>query len=442
MKKLIFPCVLLSITAILPVSVYAQPGGAQCNSCKSTARPYQMCYNGTIVTECLTDPYIDPKGIPLIRPMPPCWDNTNTCTFDSIGKTIYGTYDSTYDTSFSYWQDTSVYEFNPYDSLYDYVDTTVLDFEDSTINGTFLDSVFITSFNQNQLLGSGGDIEWAMNLWLSVCGDSISDSTGGSCCAHVIEDTDGRVFGGPPFDYIIYGGTTRAIYDYDSSSCTLKCDDTFIHLNLSNDMLTQGINSDLNYLPYSGSSQPNLYDLNDSLYAHTWSIRTALAHEFGHWFGFPGEKQWDTTHCQPPAPAQDLMDSVLNFKDASPVATLPAWDQCWFQLLYCCCNECPLGVNQNNGTSLLPSTLTLKTYPNPVDHSHMAIDFSTSNEGYITVEIYNLNGQKIGTAYNGFAPNDARLVLDYDATRLSSGEYECVMKEGNKQIHYSFVVTK
>jgi hypothetical protein len=448
MKKFIFVCVLFSITAILPISVSAQPSGAQCNTCKSTARPYQMCYQGTIITECLSDPYIDPKGIPLIRPMPPCWDDSNGYFSNSINVTIYGTYDSMYDSSYYYYQDTTVYEYvyvgddslgNP---IYDYegVDTTVYDHGVTSVDGTFPDSVITPVFDKSQLLGSSGDIEAAMNLWLSTCNESISDSTSGSCCAHVVESVDPRLFGFAPTDYRNYAGTTKSIIDYDSSSCTLKCDNTFIFVNMTNDMLTQGSGNGYSYIPYTGTSVPNLYDTNDSLYADVWSVRTVLEHEFGHWFGFPGESQWDTTHCQPPAPAQDLMDSVLNLKDASPVSTLPAWDKCWFQLLYCCCGECPVGVNQNN--IIQPSNITLKTYPNPVDHSHMAIDFSTSNEGYVTVDIYNLNGQKIGTAYNGFVPNDARLVLDYDATRLASGGYECVMKEGNKQIHYSFVVKK
>ena len=133
-------------------------------------------------------------------------------------------------------------------------------------------------------------------------------------------------------------------------------------------------------------------------------------------------------------------------------------DMCYFEFMYCCSvyeenesnstNECDAMFNEYDDAikminNLSPSsTLALNIYPNPVNGGHMIVDFQVEKQSNSFVAIYDIAGKYMGTVYSGLTNPYGRMVIDYDATALASGNYICILRQGEEYTKYNFTVKK
>lgn len=78
-------------------------------------------------------------------------------------------------------------------------------------------------------------------------------------------------------------------------------------------------------------------------------------------------------------------------------------------------------VDKQQGNMALPSEYSLQNYPNPFNPS-TNISYAIPASGNISLKIYNVLGQKIATAFQGFQKAGAYTV-NFDASRFASGVY-------------------
>ena len=79
---------------------------------------------------------------------------------------------------------------------------------------------------------------------------------------------------------------------------------------------------------------------------------------------------------------------------------------------------------------LTPSNFTLEqNYPNPFNPS-TKISFSTKNAAQVSLEVYNVMGQKLATLVNGVV-NSGNHTVSFDATNYASGMYLYKLTAGN-----------
>jgi len=87
----------------------------------------------------------------------------------------------------------------------------------------------------------------------------------------------------------------------------------------------------------------------------------------------------------------------------------------------------PVSVEDQEVT---PSNFTLEqNYPNPFNPS-TKINFSTKNASQVSLEVYNVMGQKLATLVNGFV-NSGNHTVSFDATNFASGMYLYKLTAGN-----------
>ena len=90
---------------------------------------------------------------------------------------------------------------------------------------------------------------------------------------------------------------------------------------------------------------------------------------------------------------------------------------------------------------LSPSNFTLEqNYPNPFNPS-TKISFSTKNAAQVTLEVYNVMGQKLATLVNGFV-NSGNHTVSFDATNFASGMYLYKLTAGNYSSVKSMMLIK
>ncbi len=86
----------------------------------------------------------------------------------------------------------------------------------------------------------------------------------------------------------------------------------------------------------------------------------------------------------------------------------------------------PLDLNGNHGPTLDPEYKLFQNYPNPFN-STCRISYSISEDGIVTIEIFNVLGQKVTTILNKFQNAD-RDEVEFNGSALASGIYIYRMK--------------
>lgn len=90
----------------------------------------------------------------------------------------------------------------------------------------------------------------------------------------------------------------------------------------------------------------------------------------------------------------------------------------------------------------LPSgTMNAQAYPNPFVQSTM-IEFSSSVSQPVSVDIYNVQGQKIASLFKGMLSRNERRQVRFDATDLKEGVYFYRITEGKTSISRKLVLIK
>jgi hypothetical protein len=85
-------------------------------------------------------------------------------------------------------------------------------------------------------------------------------------------------------------------------------------------------------------------------------------------------------------------------------------------------NYDPSGIEEDNDSPMSVNEFILhQNYPNPF-HSSTIIHFAVPSTEFVTLEIYNLTGQKIETLVNKQL-NEGNYIIDWDAEDLASGVY-------------------
>ncbi len=93
----------------------------------------------------------------------------------------------------------------------------------------------------------------------------------------------------------------------------------------------------------------------------------------------------------------------------------------------------------NDDESIPQISTDLNNYPNPFNPT-TNISFTMASEGHVTLDIYNVRGQKVETLYNGYK-NAGPHTLTWDAN-VAGGIYFAVMNTGNERIVHKMVLLK
>ena len=98
-----------------------------------------------------------------------------------------------------------------------------------------------------------------------------------------------------------------------------------------------------------------------------------------------------------------------------------------------------VGIDDN--TEILPGRFALhSTYPNPFNSS-TAIKYSTLKAGDVSLEAFNILGQKVATIYNGFQ-NAGEHTMLWDAKDMSSGTYFIRLSSDDKSTETKVILLK
>lgn len=84
--------------------------------------------------------------------------------------------------------------------------------------------------------------------------------------------------------------------------------------------------------------------------------------------------------------------------------------------------------------------MSIKNLPNPCA-TNTTIEFSLPNEGFIEISLYSLNGQKVAhiTDANFKAGTHT---LNFDASNLTSGTYNLILRSGSQQVNQIMLIVK
>ncbi len=89
----------------------------------------------------------------------------------------------------------------------------------------------------------------------------------------------------------------------------------------------------------------------------------------------------------------------------------------------------PFNLNGDHGPSLDPDYILFQNYPNPFN-STSRIRYSIPEDGIVTIEIFNILGQKVSTILNKFQKAN-RYEVEFNGANLPSGIYFYQLKAGN-----------
>jgi flagellar hook assembly protein FlgD len=100
-------------------------------------------------------------------------------------------------------------------------------------------------------------------------------------------------------------------------------------------------------------------------------------------------------------------------------------------------------ANANNlvGIQITDLSAEFKCYPNPFSQE-ISIEIQNTNQEKITVEVYNMAGQRIKNLYRG--NNNGKLVLKWNGTndsgqKVAPGVYLCKVNDLTKQLIYESI---
>ncbi len=89
----------------------------------------------------------------------------------------------------------------------------------------------------------------------------------------------------------------------------------------------------------------------------------------------------------------------------------------------------------------IPALITeLKNYPNPFNPS-TSISFNLQNSGFVTLEIYNIKGQRVAKLINENMTS-GKHIINWQADDVSAGIYFASLKSGNQSFKQKMILLK
>jgi pectin methylesterase-like acyl-CoA thioesterase len=161
-----------------------------------------------------------------------------------------------------------------------------------------------------------------------------------------------------------------------------------------------------------------------------WNVTPALYAEYN-CFG-PGAApssrvSWSSQLSKAAAATYSLSNM---FAKNSTASSLVSYD--WVPTSTTAADELPFtltGVEQT-GSMEVPSTMSLRNYPNPFN-PETKIQFSVTTRGMASVKVYNLLGQEVARVFEGLVEPGKYYITHFDATRLASGMYVYTLQINN-----------
>jgi len=103
------------------------------------------------------------------------------------------------------------------------------------------------------------------------------------------------------------------------------------------------------------------------------------------------------------------------------------------------------GVGERSGAGVPGEAALYQNYPNPFNPT-TEIRYELSSQGFVSLKVYNILGQKVRTLVNGFKPNGAH-VVSWDGKNdsgvlLSSGVYFISLQQAPNVITKKAVLLK
>jgi hypothetical protein len=90
----------------------------------------------------------------------------------------------------------------------------------------------------------------------------------------------------------------------------------------------------------------------------------------------------------------------------------------------------------------VPSQFRLEqNYPNPFNPT-TKIEFTVPTDGYTTLTIYNVIGQKVATLVNGMVKAGYLNTVQFDASQVSSGIYYAQLTHDGQQLLHKMMLVK
>jgi len=82
----------------------------------------------------------------------------------------------------------------------------------------------------------------------------------------------------------------------------------------------------------------------------------------------------------------------------------------------------------------------IKIFPNPVTNNGQIL-FRTMNSGNTSIELYNLNGQKVSDLYKGTTKKGTDVSIPFSTVNLNKGLYFAIIKNGNEVFRHKISVS-
>lgn len=94
--------------------------------------------------------------------------------------------------------------------------------------------------------------------------------------------------------------------------------------------------------------------------------------------------------------------------------------------------------NDNNPIAADKDNIVMNVYPNPAREAAV-VEFNIPTEGQVTIEIYNLVGQKVKTLYNDIATEGQTHVVKINSMDYEAGVYYVRLNTGSETISQKIV---
>jgi pectin methylesterase-like acyl-CoA thioesterase len=190
--------------------------------------------------------------------------------------------------------------------------------------------------------------------------------------------------------------------------------------------------------PWQASPRTVFIRSNEPKNLHTagwlaWNVTPGLYAEyncFGPGAATTGRVTWSS---QLGGSAASTYSLTTIFAKNSATSPLIAYD--WKPTNATAADELPFtvtSVEPNSLADLVPARLTLVNYPNPFN-PETNIRFSVATDGRAVVRVFNLLGQEVALAYDGFARAGEWYNAKFVGANFSTGVYYCTVESNNQR---------